>query len=129
MVAARRLRADAGVDRSGRRVLGLPVRRGPSQRLEIRLEIQVRVYDEQQPFKKSIGWRKSPEAELEDTKETGFHSCFAAHTRDFAEYNGYWLANKMTAHGAIAEYWAAREKSSGARPLTAAQVRSHRPRR
>ena len=74
-------------------------------------EIQVRVYDEQQPFKKSIGWRKSPEAELEDTKETGFHSCFAAHTRDFAEYNGYWLANKMTAHGAIAEYWAAREKA------------------
>jgi aminomethyltransferase len=74
-------------------------------------EIQVRVYDEQEPFKKSIGWRKSPEAELEDTKETGFHSCFAAHTRDFAEYNGYWLANKMTGHGAIEEYWAAREKA------------------
>ena len=74
-------------------------------------EIQVRVYDEQEPFKRSIGWRKSPEADLEETKETGFHSCFAAHTRDFAEYNGYWLANKMTAHGAIEEYWAARERA------------------
>ena len=74
-------------------------------------EIQVRVYDEKEPFKRSIGWRKSPEAELEETKETGFHSCFAAHTNDFAEYNGFWLANKMRDHGAIEEYWAAREKA------------------
>jgi len=49
---------------------------------------------------------------MEDTQKTGFHDCFAKHTRDFSEYNGYWLANKMTGHGAIAEYWACREKAA-----------------
>jgi len=74
-------------------------------------DIQVRVYDEKEDFKRSIGYRKTPEADVEDTKETAFHSCFGRHTRDFAEYNGYWLANKMTNHGAVDEYWAAREKA------------------
>ncbi|MEO0620578.1 MAG: aminomethyltransferase, partial [Pseudomonadota bacterium] len=37
---------------------------------------------------------------------------FAAHTRDFVEYNGYWLANTFTNHGAIDEYWAVREKAA-----------------
>ncbi|MFT4715620.1 MAG: aminomethyltransferase [Paracoccaceae bacterium] len=74
-------------------------------------DIQVRVYKENEDFKRSIGWRKTPEADVEPTKETGFHQCFAKHTRDFVEYNGYWLANTMTDHGAIAEYWAAREKA------------------
>ena len=73
-------------------------------------DIQVRVYNSKENFKRSIGWRKSVEADVEETKETGFHECFARHTRDFIEYNGYWLANQMTNHGAIAEYWACREK-------------------
>ncbi len=74
-------------------------------------DIQVRVYKENEDFKPSLGWRKTPEAEVEPTKETGFHKCFARHTREFVEYNGYWLANTMSNHGAIAEYWAAREKA------------------
>ncbi len=75
-------------------------------------DIQVRVYKKTEDFKPSIGWRKSPEAKVEQTKETGFHQCFARYTRDFIEYNGYWLANTMTNHGAIAEYWACREKAA-----------------
>ena len=74
-------------------------------------DIQVRVYKENEDFKRSVGWRKTPEADVEATKETGFHQCFARHTREFVEYNGYWLANSMSNHGAIAEYWAAREKA------------------
>ncbi|WP_419904415.1 DUF1989 domain-containing protein [Kiloniella sp.] len=74
-------------------------------------DIQVRVYDKQEDFKRSIGWRKTPGADLEETKQTGFHDCFARHTRDFVEYAGYWLPNEMTNHGAIVEYWAAREKA------------------
>jgi len=74
-------------------------------------DIQVRVYKENETFQRSIGWRKTPEADVEATKETGFHKCFARHTREFIEYNGYWLANTMSNHGAIAEYWAAREKA------------------
>ena len=34
------------------------------------------------------------------------------YTRDFIEYNGYWLANSMTQQGTIAEYWACREKAA-----------------
>ena len=75
-------------------------------------DIQVRTYNKNEDFKRSIGWRKTPEAELENTKQTAFHECFARHTRDFVEYNGYWLANKMTNYGAIAEYWACREKAA-----------------
>ncbi len=74
-------------------------------------DIQVRTYDKSNEFSRSIGWRKTPEADVEETKKTGFHKCFARHTRDFAEYAGYWLPNQMTNHGAIAEYWAAREKA------------------
>lgn len=75
-------------------------------------DIQVRVYDRQEQFRRSIGWRMTPEAEVEETKQTAFHEGFARHTRDFVEYNGYWLANTMTNHGAIAEYWACREKAA-----------------
>ncbi len=73
-------------------------------------DIQVRSYKETEDFSRSIGYRKSAEADVEETKKTAFHDCFARHTRDFVEYNGYWLPNTMTNHGAIAEYWACRDK-------------------
>jgi len=75
-------------------------------------DIQVRVYEEKEQFKTSIGWRKSPEADVEETKQTGFHDSFAKYTQDFVEYNGFWLANQMSNHGAIAEYWACRNKAA-----------------
>jgi aminomethyltransferase len=74
-------------------------------------DIQVRTYKKTEDFKRSIGWRKTPGADMEETKQTGFHNCFARHTRNFVEYSGYWLAQDMTNHGSIAEYWAAREKA------------------
>lgn len=74
-------------------------------------DIQLRVYDKTEEFRRSIGWRKAPGADVEETKKTGFHDCFARHTRNFVEYAGYWLSQDMTNHGAIAEYWAAREKA------------------
>ena len=74
-------------------------------------DIQARVYGMNEDFKRSVGWRKTPEADVEHTKQTPFYDCFARHTRDFVEYNGYWLPNTMTNHGAIAEYWACREKA------------------
>ncbi|MEZ5911039.1 MAG: hypothetical protein R3D84_01480 [Paracoccaceae bacterium] len=42
------------------------------------------------------------------------------------EYNGYWLPNSMTSHGAIAEYWAAREKAV-VMDLSLAQIRGDWP--
>ena len=74
-------------------------------------DIQVRVYDAKEDFKRSVAFRKQTDSDMTETKETGFHSSFSRFTRDFTEYNGYWLANQMNNHGAIAEYWACREKA------------------
>mgnify|MGYP006416507939 FL=1 len=74
-------------------------------------DIQVRVYGAGEDFKRSIGYRKRTNSEVEMTKETGFHPRVSALTRNLTEYNGYWLANDYTNHGAIAEYWACREKA------------------
>ena len=75
-------------------------------------DIQVRTYKAGEDFKRSIGYRKSAEADVEETKETAFHECFARHTRDFVEYNGYWLPNSFPTIGTIGEYWAVREKAA-----------------
>jgi aminomethyltransferase len=57
-------------------------------------DIQVRVYGEAETFARSIGWRKAPEADVQQTRKTGFHDSFARHTRNFVEYNGYWLPTR-----------------------------------
>ncbi|MDE0524076.1 MAG: DUF1989 domain-containing protein [Boseongicola sp.] len=75
-------------------------------------DIQVRTYGAGEEFSRSVGYRKSAEADVEETRETAFHDCFARHTRDFVEYNGYWLPNAFTSHGAIDEYWAVRERAA-----------------
>ena len=75
-------------------------------------DIQVRVYDQKEIFKKSIAFRKTPEAEPKMTSETGFHPETSKLTRDFVEYEGYWLANSYTNLGAIAEYWACRQAAA-----------------
>jgi len=75
-------------------------------------DIQVRTYKASEDFTRSVGFRKSAEADVEETKKTAFHDCFARHTQDFVEYNGYWLANSFPKIGSIAEYWAVREKAA-----------------
>ena len=75
-------------------------------------DIQVRTYGADEDFQRSVGYRKSVEADMEETRQTAFHECFARHTRDFTEYSGYWLPNTFTNHGAIEEYWAVREKAA-----------------
>lgn len=72
-------------------------------------DIHVRVYGADETFKKATAFRMTPEADAVLTKETAFHSSFAKHTRDFTEYNGYWLPNRFNNDGPIEEYHAARE--------------------
>ena len=74
-------------------------------------DIHVRVYPATSTFKKATAFRMSTDADPELTKETGFHPRTSALTRNFTEYNGYWLANSYTNHGPIDEYWATREKA------------------
>ncbi len=73
-------------------------------------DIHIRTYSPNESFRRSIGFRKRPNSDVAMTKETGFHERTSALTRDYVEYNGYWLPNSYTNHGAIAEYWACREK-------------------
>ena len=75
-------------------------------------DIQVRVYERNEDFKSAVGFRMTADADLQMTKNTGFHDCFAARTRNFVEYNGYWLAQDFPAHGVIDEYWACRERAA-----------------
>jgi aminomethyltransferase len=74
-------------------------------------DIHIRTYDGAESFNRAIAFRATPESEPQMTKETGFHSSFAKHTRNFVEYNGYWLANCFSQAGPLAEYHACREKA------------------
>ncbi len=71
-------------------------------------DIHVRVYGANETFKRATAFRMTPDADAVLTKETGFHSRFSKLTRDFTEYNGYWLPNRFNNEGPTEEYWAAR---------------------
>jgi aminomethyltransferase len=73
-------------------------------------DIHIRTYDGAETFKRAIAFRATPESEPQMTKETGFHSSFSKHTRNFVEYNGYWLANSFSQVGPLDEYRACRDK-------------------
>ena len=73
-------------------------------------DIHVRVYPETNLFKRAVGFRMTPDAPLQLTRETGFHPRVVALTRDLVEYRGYWLPNSFAKAGPIEEYWACRER-------------------
>ena len=60
------------------------------------------------------------------TKQTAFHDSFAKHTRNFIEYNGYWLANCFAEAGPIEEYTACRQAAVMMDLSPLRQVRDHR---
>jgi len=72
-------------------------------------DILVRVYAPEALFKKAIAFRMTPDAEPQMTKETAFHPRTSELTRNFAEYNGYWLPTHFNNRGKVDEYWACRE--------------------
>jgi aminomethyltransferase len=74
-------------------------------------EIQVRVYPKDTSFKRSIGYRMSPDAPLQMTRESGFHPRTSALTRNFGDYRGFWVPHCFAGAGAIEEYWACRERA------------------
>lgn len=74
-------------------------------------DIHIRTYSGKETFQRSVAYRITPDAEPKMTKQTGFHASFAKHTRNFIEYNGYWLANCFAKEGPIEEYLACRQKA------------------
>jgi aminomethyltransferase len=75
-------------------------------------EVHVRVYPAKERFSAAIAHRIAPDAEPQLTKETGFHERTSALTGRMTEYNGYWLPTAYDNHGAVAEYWACRERAA-----------------
>ena len=74
-------------------------------------DIHVRTYSGKQSFSRATAYRMTPDAEPQLTRETAFHSRFAALTRNFTAYRGYWLPNRFSKDGPVAEYWACRERA------------------
>lgn len=74
-------------------------------------DIHVRTYSGKETFQRSIAIRTTPDSEPKMTKQTGFHESFAKYTRNFIEYNGYWLPSRFSATGPIEEYHACRQKA------------------
>lgn len=75
-------------------------------------DIQVRVYDAAEHFSHGIAHRMTDDAEPRLTRETGFHARTAALSRTMVDYKGFWLPTSYAGEGAIAEYWACREKAA-----------------
>ena len=73
-------------------------------------DIHIRTYSGAEKFSRAIAWRPTPDAEPQMTKETAFHERTYARTRKMVEYKGYWLPQEYP-DGALAEYWACREKA------------------
>ena len=73
-------------------------------------DVHVRVYPAENTFSVAIARRVTPEAEAVLTRETTFHPRTSELTKSFVEYRGYWLPHCYNNEGAVAEYWACREK-------------------
>jgi aminomethyltransferase len=72
--------------------------------------VHVRVYAPDNTFSVAIAHRVTADAEPVLTRETSFHPRTSELTKSFVEYRGYWLPHCFDNEGAIAEYWACREK-------------------
>jgi glycine cleavage system T protein (aminomethyltransferase) len=74
-------------------------------------DVHVRVYPASNRFSMAVAHRVTADAEAVLTKETAFHPRTSELTESFVEYRGYWLPHCFNNEGAIAEYWACREKA------------------
>jgi aminomethyltransferase len=75
-------------------------------------DVHVRVYSPENRFSVAIARRVTADADPELTEETTFHPRTSELTKSFVEYRGYWLPHCFDNEGAIAEYWACREKAA-----------------
>jgi aminomethyltransferase len=75
-------------------------------------DIHVRIYDAAAGFAPGNAHRMTADSLPRLTRQTGFHPRTAALTRSFVDYRGFWLPAAFTASGAIAEYWACRQRAA-----------------
>ena len=75
-------------------------------------EIHIRVYPEKERFSQAIAHRVTPDAEAKLSRRTAFDPRTSGLTSRVTEYNGYWLPTSYDNLGAVAEYWACRERAA-----------------
>jgi len=75
-------------------------------------DIHVRLYDRSAVAAPGNAHRMTPDAPPTLTRQTGFHPRTAALTRQMIDYRGFWLPTAYNNHGAIAEYWACRQRAA-----------------
>jgi aminomethyltransferase len=75
-------------------------------------EVHVRVYPAKERFSAAIAHRATPDAQPRLTKKTAFEPRWSELTSRITEYNGYWLPTAFDNLGAVAEYWACRERAA-----------------
>ena len=71
-------------------------------------DIHLRSYAATERFQRASAWRATPDAEPVMTRQSAFHDKFAALTRDFIDYKGFWLPNSFAETDAVESYWACR---------------------
>ncbi|WP_420384373.1 DUF1989 domain-containing protein [Novosphingobium sp.] len=74
-------------------------------------DIHVRLYDRSAELTPGNAHRMTPDAPATLTRQTGFHPRTSALTRQMVDYRGFWLPAAYNNHGAIAEYWACRQRA------------------
>ncbi len=74
-------------------------------------DIFVRTYAKDKKISKGVAFRVNTDSEPKLTQETGFHAKTSKLTKNFINYNGYWLANNYTRYGAVKEYISCRESA------------------
>lgn len=72
-------------------------------------DIHLRVYGAKERFSRATAWRPTPDEDPIMTRESAFHDNFAAMTRDFVNYKGFWLPNNFPDCDPVESYWACRE--------------------
>jgi aminomethyltransferase len=75
-------------------------------------DVHIRVYAPDERFSAAIAHRVTPASSPRLTTDTGFRPRWGELTRNVTEYAGYWLPTHFNGEGAIAEYWACREKAA-----------------
>ena len=73
-------------------------------------DIHIRVYSEKERFSIAMATRKTPDADPQLTRESGFHPGTSALTRQFVDYRGWWTPTQFDGYGTLEEYHACRER-------------------
>ncbi len=73
-------------------------------------DVMVRIYDEEAPIARGIGYREREDGPMLVSEESAFHPRLAPLTEQFAPARDLWTPVSFPTHGTLGEYWACREK-------------------